>query len=79
VIAFAVALFSEFVDVMINLLDRIPRNPVLDPVGDWPKSATRKVWFQIARELDQQAIADMDFDPEVMSEVENAFIGAGLL
>ena len=73
------ALFSEFVDVLINLLDRIPRNPVLDPVGDWPKSATRKVWFQIARELDQQTIAGMDFDPEVMSEVEKSLIVAGLL
>jgi hypothetical protein len=64
---FAVALFSEFFDVMTKFFDRIPRNPVLYHVDDWPKSAARKVWFQIARELDQQTIAGMDFDPEVMS------------
>lgn len=62
-----------------NLLDHIPRTPLLDPVDDWPKSATRKEWFEITRELVQQTIADMDLDTAAMSEVEEAFIGAGLL
>ena len=64
---------------MTNLLDHIPRTPLLDGVDYWPKSATLKEWLQITRELVQQTIADMDLDPEVMSEVEQSFIGAGLL
>ena len=64
---------------MTNLLDHIPRNPLLDGVDDWSKSATRKEWFQITRELIQQTIADLDLDPEAMREVEQAFIGVGLL
>tara|TARA_Y100000739_G_scaffold220825_1_gene220693 strand:+ start:185 stop:337 length:153 start_codon:yes stop_codon:yes gene_type:complete len=35
--------------------------------------------FVITRELVQQTIADMDLDPSAMGEVEEAFIGAGLL
>ena len=64
---------------MTNLLDHIPRTPLLDGVDDWPKSATRKEWFEITRELVQQTIADMDLDPDAMREVEKALIGAGLL
>ena len=64
---------------MTNLLDHIPRTPLLDGVDDWPKSTTRKEWFRITRQLVQQTIADLDLDPEAMSEVEEAFIGAGLL
>ena len=64
---------------MTNLLDHIPRTPLLDGVDEWPKSATRKQWFEITRELVQKTIADMDLDPEAMSEVEQGFIGAGLL
>ena len=64
---------------MTNLLDHIPRIPLLDGVDHWPKSATRKQWFEITRELVQQTIADMDLDPAAMSEVEESFIGAGLL
>tara|TARA_B100000073_G_scaffold267855_1_gene227465 strand:- start:156 stop:350 length:195 start_codon:yes stop_codon:yes gene_type:complete len=64
---------------MTNLLDHIPRTPLLDGVDDWPKSATPKEWSFITRELVQQTIADLDLDPEAMSEVEQAFIGAGLL
>ena len=64
---------------MTNLLDHIPRTPLLDGVDGWPKSATRKEWFEITRELVQQTIADLDLDPEATSEVEQAFIGAGLL
>jgi len=40
---------------------------------------TRKEWFRITRQLVQQTTADMDLHPEAMSEVEEAFIGAGLL
>ena len=64
---------------MTNLLDHIPRTPLLDGVDHWPKSATRKQWLEITRKLVHQTIADMDLDPEAMSEVEEAFIGAGLL
>ena len=64
---------------MANLLDYIPRTPLLDGVEDWPRSATRKQWLEITRKLVHQTIADMDLDPEAMSEVEEAFIGAGLL
>ena len=64
---------------MTNLLDHIPRTPLLDGVDDWPKSATRKEWFRITRQLVQQTISDMELDPEAMREVEQAFIGAGLL
>ena len=64
---------------MTNLLDHIPRTPLLDGVDHWPKSATRKEWFRITRELVQQTLADMDLPPAAMSEVEQAFIGAGLL
>ena len=64
---------------MTNLLDHIPRTPLLDGVDHWPKSATRKEWFRITRQLVQQTIADLDLDPEATSEVEEAFIGAGLL
>ena len=64
---------------MTNLLDHIPCTPLLDGVDDWPKSATRKEWFQLTSELVEQTIAELDLDPEAMSEVEEAFIGAGLL
>ena len=52
---------------------------VLDGLDDWPKSATRKEWFRITRELVASTIADMDLDPVALAEVEEAFIGAGLL
>jgi len=64
---------------MTNLLDHIPRTPLLDDVDHWPKSVTRKQWFEITRELVQQTIAYMDLDPAAIREVEEAFIGAGLL
>ena len=67
------------VGVMTNLLDHIPRTPLLDGVGDWPKSATRKQWFEITRRLVQTTIDEMDLDSAAMREVEEAFIGAGLL
>ena len=40
---------------------------------------TRKEWFAITRQLIQQTIAEMDLDPDALTEVEEAFIGAGLL
>ena len=65
---------------MANILDGIcPEGSILDGLDDWPRSATRKEWFRITRELIQQTIADMDLDPDALAEVEEAFIGAGLL
>ena len=52
---------------------------VLDGLDYWPRSATRKEWFRITRELVASTIADMEMDPAAMDEVEEAFIGAGLL
>ena len=39
----------------------------------------RKEWFRITRELVASTIADMDLDLAALAEVEEAFIGAGLL
>ena len=68
---------------MANVLDGIcPDTPLLDFIGQenpWPRSATRKEWFRITRELVASTIADMDLDPAALAEVEAAFIGAGLL
>ena len=52
---------------------------VLDGLDYWPRSATRKEWFAITRLLIQQTIADMDLAPQELAQVEEAFIGAGLL
>ena len=52
---------------------------VLDGLDNWPSSATRKEWFAITRQLIQETIADMDLDPDALAEVEEAFIGSGLL
>ena len=52
---------------------------VLDGLAEWPASTTRKEWFAITRQLIQETIADMDLDPAALAEVEEAFIGAGLL
>ena len=64
---------------MSNILDHVPQTPLLDGLDDWPRSATRKEWFRITRELVARTIADMDLDPDALAEVEEAFIGAGLL
>tara|TARA_B100001939_G_scaffold129696_1_gene112539 strand:- start:182 stop:379 length:198 start_codon:yes stop_codon:yes gene_type:complete len=65
---------------MVNILDGIcPEGFILDGLDDWPRSATRKEWFRITRRLIQETIADMDLDPAALAEVEEAFIGAGLL
>ena len=65
---------------MANILDGIcPEGFILDGLDDWPRSATRKEWFSITRELVARTIADMDLGPAALAEVEEAFIGAGLL
>ena len=65
---------------MANIIDDIcPEGSILDGFDDWPRSATRKEWFRITRQLIQQTIADMDLDPAALAEVEEAFIGAGQL
>ena len=65
---------------MASILDGLGlEGSILDGLADWPASTTRKEWFAITRELVQKTIADMDLDPAAMAEVEEAFIGAGLL
>ena len=67
-------------DLISSLLHGIcPEGSILDGLDDWPRSATRKEWFRITRELVASTIADMDLDPAALAEVEEAFIGAGLL
>ena len=56
-----------------------PEGSILDGLAEWPASTTRKEWFAITRRIVQDTIADMDLDPAAMAEVEEAFIGAGLL
>ena len=68
------------VGVKINILDlACPKASILDGLAELPASTTRKEWFAITRGLIQQTIAEMDLDPAAMAEVEEAFIGAGLL
>ena len=65
---------------MTNILDGIcSEGAILDGLDCWPRSATRKEWFRITRELVASTIAEMDLDPVALAEVEEAFIGAGLL
>ena len=65
---------------MANILDGIcPEGSILDGFDDWPRSATRKEWFRITRELVASTITDMDLPPHELAQVEEAFIGAGLL
>ena len=65
---------------MQNILDGLGlEGSVLDGLDDWPRSASRKEWFAITRRIVQDTIADMDLDPAALAEVEEAFIGAGLL
>ena len=66
--------------LMASIVDGLGlEGSVLDGLDDWPRSATRKEWFRITRELVASTIADMDLDPAALAEVEEAFIGAGLL
>ena len=65
---------------MASILDGLGlEGSILDVLADWPASTTRKEWFRLTRELVAQTIADMDLDPAALAEVEEAFIGAGLL
>ena len=65
---------------MANILDGIsPEGFILDGLDYWPRSASRKEWFRITREPVARTMADMNLDPAAMAEVEEAFIGAGLL
>ena len=66
---------------MASILDGLGlEGSILDCLNDdWPRSASRKEWFAITRRIVQVTIADMDLDPAALAEVEEAFIGAGLL
>ena len=49
---------------MTNVLDGLGlEGSILDGLDDWPRSATRKEWFRITRELVASTIADMDPGP----------------
>ena len=64
----------------MNILDGIcPEGTILDGLDDLPRSATRKQWLRVTRELVASTIAGMDLNPAALAEVEEAFIGAGLL
>ena len=63
---------------MTNILDHVSPTPVLE-IDVWPRSSTRKEWFAITRRIVHDAIAALDLDDAALTEVEEAFIGAGLL
>ena len=65
---------------MAKILDGICSNtPILEGIDDWPPSASKTEWFCITRELIQSVIADMDLDPDSLSQVEEDFISTDLL
>ena len=65
---------------MPNNLDGLGlEGSVLDGLAEWPASTSRREWFAITHQLIQETIADMDLDPAALAEVEEEFIGAGLL
>ena len=65
---------------MASILDGLClEGSVLDDLAERPASITRKEWLAMTRQLIQQSIADMDLEPAALTEVEVAFIGAGLL
>ena len=64
---------------MSTIVDHTAPTPVLDVVDDWPRSATRTEWVRLTRDLIQSVIADMDLDLDSLSQVEEAFISAGML
>ena len=65
---------------MASILDGLGlEGSVLDGLAECPESTTRKEWFAITRQLIRETIAEMDLDPAALTEVEEAFIGAGLL
>ena len=65
---------------MANILDDIcPEGSILDGLDDWPKSATRKEWLRITRGLVASTIAQMGLTAHELAQVEDVFIGAGML
>ena len=67
--------------VMANLLDHIPRTPLLEGVDYWPKSARREEWFALTRDLIATTIEEMGeylYEAE-LALVEEYFMAAGLL
>ena len=64
---------------MAGMLDGLHSGLLLKCLDDWPRSAPRHEWFAITRRIVQITISDMDLDPAILGEVEEAFIGAGLL
>ena len=65
---------------MTNILDGLGlEGSILDGLDDWPKTAIRNQWLRITCKLVANTIASMDLDPAALDEVEEAFIGAGLL
>ena len=52
---------------------------VLDGLTECPASTIRKEWFRITSELVASTIADVDLPPHELAQVEESFIGAGLL
>ena len=65
---------------MAKILDGICSNtPILEGIDDWPRPASKKEWFRLTRELIQSVIAEIDLVPDSLSQVEEAFISAGLL
>ena len=67
--------------MMANLLDHIPRTPLLEGVDYWPKSATREEWVALTRDLIATTIEEMGeyLDEAELSVVEEHFIKGGLL
>ena len=64
---------------MANLLDHVPAVPLLEGIDHWPATATRQHYYELTRELVASTIAQMDLPAHELAQVEEAFIGAGLL
>ena len=65
---------------MVNIIGGLAfEDSVFDCLAEWPASTTLNEWFAMTRQLIQKTIAEMDLDPVALAEVEEAFIGAGLL
>ena len=64
---------------MANILDGIPGGSTLDGLDDWPATATWQHYYELTRKLVASTIAQMDLPPHELAQVEEAFIGAGLL
>ena len=78
-IADHIAYLDLKIDGLNKDLEHIAPTPTLDVVDDWPRSTTRTEWFRLTSDLIQSVIADKDLDPDSLSQVEEAFISAGVL